>query len=255
MRTCAACGAEISDEGARFCESCGKLLLDEGTLTARERLLLRLEDVMRTARQCTPYYASFNNLQQQIEMEASRSYENTRWKKVFRIGLPVALIIGIPFLLFMDQPGYLPTALPVWLLIGGWIYACVRIRAKDEKNLAWQQRQGAESVKRWREQQQKLLLRMEEIYQQSEIKDFFPQEYLYEDAVSRIISYIKTGRADTMKESLNLYESEMHRIRLEESQKQQFAAIQLGNKLQRKTGQAATFAAVMAGISILSRRK
>lgn len=57
-----------------------------------------------------------------------------------------------------------------------------------------------------------------------------PEKYRYIHAISAMLDYLNTMRAETLKEAINLYEEEMHRMRMEMSQ-QQLLAIQ--NEQQR----------------------
>lgn len=66
---------------------------------------------------------------------------------------------------------------------------------------------------------------------------------------------VKTKRADTLKEAINLFEEELHRLRMEESQNQQLAALRRSEALQRSTRDMVSFAAAMSAISVLSNRK
>lgn len=52
-----------------------------------------------------------------------------------------------------------------------------------------------------------------------------PEAYRYTYAVSTMLSYVDAMRADSMKEAINLYEEELHRMRMEQGQ-QQIIAIQ-----------------------------
>ncbi len=52
------------------------------------------------------------------------------------------------------------------------------------------------------------------------LKKYIPEDYWYSQAVASIGGYFRNGRAGTMKEALNLYEEEMHRLRMENMQEQ-----------------------------------
>lgn len=52
-----------------------------------------------------------------------------------------------------------------------------------------------------------------------------PEAYRYTYAVSTMLRYVEAMRADSMKEAINLYEEELHRMRMEQGQ-QQIIAIQ-----------------------------
>lgn len=47
------------------------------------------------------------------------------------------------------------------------------------------------------------------------LSKYVPEDYWYSNAVQYICYYFRNRRADSMKEAINLYEEEMHRLRLE----------------------------------------
>lgn len=53
-----------------------------------------------------------------------------------------------------------------------------------------------------------------------------PEDYATPLCVKRIYSYLTNGRADDLKESLNLFEEEQHRWRMEEGQRQMYEQYQ-----------------------------
>lgn len=48
------------------------------------------------------------------------------------------------------------------------------------------------------------------------ITGIVPEKYAYTYCVERLRDYLITGRADSMKEAFNLYENELHRMRMEQ---------------------------------------
>ena len=63
--------------------------------------------------------------------------------------------------------------------------------------------------------------------------------YSHPEAISQLISYLETGRADSLKEALNLMEEELHRNRMEQHQQ----------RIEFRTTQAAKAATASAFIS------
>lgn len=103
-------------------------------------------------------------------------------------------------------------------------------------------------------QQERIIKCINQIYEKSGLSDFYPQEYLFENAVNRIISLIRTRRADTLKEGINLYEEEQHRIHMEQKQNQQLSSLYRAEEVQRRAGDMAALAATMSALSLLRRR-
>lgn len=259
MSVCSSCGKLISDS-AKFCPECGAQVImsfEKAEFQDQERkgLLAKLEIVREVAIRCKPHYEAYNRWQRAMDIAVSKVYENKEWKIPFFIGLPFAIIFGFSSCVFIGQPGSFAVMIPVFLLIAGWIILCVSIRSSTEKKNEQQRAINNKTFYDAKIQQQRILDVISDIYDKSEISDFFPQEYLFEDAVNRIIMLVKTKRADTLKEAINLFEEELHRLRMEESQNQQLAALRRSEALQRSTRDMVSFAAAMSAISVLSNRK
>lgn len=58
------------------------------------------------------------------------------------------------------------------------------------------------------------------------VLDIVPEDYATPLCVKRIYSYLTNGRADGLKEALNLFEEEQHRWRMEEGQRQMYEQYQ-----------------------------
>ncbi len=54
-----------------------------------------------------------------------------------------------------------------------------------------------------------------------DVLKYVPELYQYDFALNKLAEYLETGRAEDMKEAMNLFEEEKHRWRIEEIQKQQ----------------------------------
>lgn len=253
---CPSCGQE-SGEGTRFCSRCGAPLSVSHNQPAdaeRKSLLEQMEHVREVAALCTPHYEAYNKWQVAVENAATRVYENRSWKTIFYIGLPIAIILGLPMLAFAGSPGYIAAALPVFLMIGGWIVACRMVYSSTRKRNEHQKALDRQTTNNAQEQQRRIINCIDQIYEESGLSDFYPQEYLFENAVDRIISLIRTRRADTVKEGINLYEEEQHRIRMEQAQDQRLTSLYRAEELQRRAGDMAALAATMSALSLLRRR-
>lgn len=162
--------------------------------------------------------------------------------------------MGLPMLLFVGEPGYMTTALPVFLMIGAWIVACRVVYSSTRKRNEHQRTLDRQTIRNAQVQQERIIKCINQIYEKSGLSDFYPQEYLFENAVNRIISLIRTRRADTLKEGINLYEEEQHRIHMEQKQNQQLSSLYRAEEVQRRAGDMAALAATMSALSLLRRR-
>lgn len=117
----------------------------------------------------------------------------------------------------------LVAAVPITLLIRKWIN-----RRRDEKNEARDaramesQQSALEQMERIRENRQTLLDQLEQIFAayNQEIRPWLPDEYSYSQATSYMLGVIRNGRADSLKEAMNLFETAMHQRRMEAGQQQ-----------------------------------
>ena len=92
-------------------------------------------------------------------------------------------------------------------------------------------------------------------YYTFDISDYYPIDYFYDYAIITITQYLKQFRAESLKEALNLYETQAHQRRLEEQQRQ---SINIQKEILNKTkkaANAATAAAVFSGISAYNSMK
>lgn len=75
-----------------------------------------------------------------------------------------------------------------------------------------------ECKKKMEETQNRCAEIVKAIYPQ--LQHFVPKDYWYSSALFTMASYFRNGRAHSMKEAINLYEEEMHRLRMENMQEQ-----------------------------------
>ena len=67
--------------------------------------------------------------------------------------------------------------------------------------------------------------------QQTGIQTILPEQYLDATALDYIYGYLIGGRADNIKEALNLFEEEKHRLNMENMQYESLKQAQINNKL------------------------
>lgn len=68
---------------------------------------------------------------------------------------------------------------------------------------------------------------------QTGIQNILPEQYLNpaDQSVKYLLNYLQTGRADTLKEAMNLYEEEKHRINMENMQNEALKQAQANGKM------------------------
>lgn len=72
-----------------------------------------------------------------------------------------------------------------------------------------------------------------ELVRQTGIQDILPEQYLnpVDQSVQYILSYLQTGRADSLKEAMNLFEEEKHRINMENMQNEALQQAKANGKM------------------------
>ena len=72
-----------------------------------------------------------------------------------------------------------------------------------------------------------------ELIRQTGIQNILPEQYLNpaDQSVKYILNYLQTGRADTLKEAMNLFEEEKHRINMENMQNEALKQAQANGKM------------------------
>ena len=90
---------------------------------------------------------------------------------------------------------------------------------------------------------------MLETYFSHPASNFFPLDYFDEYAIDALTTYVANFRADSLKDALNLFETEAHQRRLEDQQQEMiFTQKEILSQAQY-TAKAATASAVFSGIS------
>lgn len=221
-----------------------------------ETLLGIMEDVQIVLQQCRPRYAEYARVQEQAK--------RVQKKKIWLI-LALMIAAAWSFLAIISikeywQDGNLfysnyiysgyefDAAVIFWLIsmplcVAG-VYFDIRAFKRLPTELEMYERKGKE-----------ILSQLDDFYHSSKIAGRYPQMYLYDDAVSYCIELANNMRADSVKEAINLYEENLHRIRMEDLQRQN---VKLLEKMQKDTNQArkaAQFAAVFSGITAYNTAK
>lgn len=81
------------------------------------------------------------------------------------------------------------------------------------------------------------------------LQDYVPQEYWYTFALQKIVGYLQNGRAIYPMQAFNLFEEEMHRMRMEQMQQE----IMIANQKQVTWGAISAIANISTAISVSNR--
>lgn len=257
---CINCKNEIAN-GSVFCNFCGTTQTSSpSSEAARGELLSKLSYVMTESAKCNPAYESFNNIQQDIDYLASKTWHNKLWKLPFFLGLPFAIILTILMMPSVQQSATANETEQLLATPYDWKYATLfaawfllwfslifigifRVRRKYRKN----QKRIDELTSR----QSVYTDLVTQIYNEANISDFYPRLYFYEYAASCIYTYIFNRQADSLKEAMNLYENHLHQVRMEQGMSEQLAALQRAERLLTRIDANSRAAAASASIAAI----
>lgn len=187
----------------------------------KQELIAGLKEIMPVMDKLIQYDKKLGGIEQRIthlSMEINRPYKTNilTWGIGFMVGSYVA---GLVASLFKNSPGFI-------LLLGcciclGIVAAGIIASIKIGKQL-WEK--SKESLKQELEKRKKEYEKVEqEMFDElapswDKVQAIVPQDYISPLFVKTVYSYLVNGRADSMKEAINLFEEEQHRWRMEESQ-------------------------------------
>lgn len=138
-------------------------------------------------------------------------------------------------------PGFLLGACSFWVLgkifsgyllgILGWsaLIACIVFWIRRSKQLhikrnAEKEQEIEKRKKEYEKAEQEMIAELAPHW--SKIQAVVPQDYISPLFVRTVYGYLVNGRADSMKEAINLFEVEQHRWRMEENQQQMYEQYQ-----------------------------
>lgn len=237
---CTNCGAEITKQ-QRFCAHCGQAIgnvMDEETTSLE--ISKRSEDVAkRIGEELAQVAQPLTNLgicMQRAEVE-KKNMERIQVaigkakKGDQNVALEVILIVLWCLMSFVISLRIMWSIRPflsnsmadiVWLsllaalAVGGSLMIHKLINPNAEKIVAKYQQEYNTSKKRYDELQQGCAINMQQCM--PVLEKHLARDYWYMDAVTRISNYLRNGRAESIKEAINLYEEESHRMRMENLQ-------------------------------------
>lgn len=228
---CNKCGMKVEDNQL-FCGGCGNPLQPVQITSNKNEPVFNkqvfereLYEVVAPLQKIEEYYSRCLQLQKQLET----AKKNSDFMIIkLSISIPAGVILGFIefFFVFMllsenflekFSDMILPFMFFCMAQFGVGLYLILHFslkgvfKKKTEKNASKLQAQLDENQKAYYDLAQMVY---------PTLKRNLPEDYWYSQAVASIAGYFRTGRANTLKEALNLYEEEMHRLRMENMQEQ-----------------------------------
>lgn len=229
---CNKCGMKV-EENQQYCGGCGNPLQPMQIASNKDELVFNKQELERELyevvvplQKIEEHYKRCLQLQKQIET-AEKNSDFMVLKLV--VSIPAGIILGyivfaFVFVLlgkdFLDQ---FPSEIILLLIFFGMVQFGIGIYLLMHFSLKGVFKKNTEKnvnkLKVQIDENQKAYYDLSQIIYPT-LKRYLPEDYWYSQAVSSIAGYFRTGRASTIKEALNLYEEEMHRLRMENMQEQ-----------------------------------
>lgn len=228
------------------------------TLSVRQAALADVQNALPVFEQINDLYIQAENLNQQVMVaQAEASEANNRGGKAIALGVAGAAYFVVESLLgpMVDRMfhGKFTLAFAVISLIGiGVIYLMVRRMDTVRRKQNAQRVQDQVSV-----QMEGISQELYRLFNENQAVILpIPRDYRNYNAVAFFESALANGRADSMKEALNLYEEYLHRAAMElnsqlalEQSRQQSAMLA---NIEESSRQTAVNSGIAAGFSVLN---
>lgn len=249
MALCPSCGKNI-DDSCSFCSACGAKIVNETPQTGkynisnREGALALMNDVKNL----------YNLLSDDLAMVVALKNENEKMKKGRTNKAWVVFMILACFFTLCGIIFCIATLSPQGLIFLGYVVPfAILFLVFYRKN-----KQGIKKQIFFEKNEEVITAKTDEIlstYYQQELSNYYSLDYFYEDAIDTLIRYLSQFRADSLKDALNLFETEAHQRRLEDQQKSIIITQKEILNQAKQTAKAATASAVFSGISAVNSVK
>lgn len=224
---CSKCGNKV-EENAKFCSKCGSSLDFNDEPTQHANVTSRTESVNELVSElevALPIYQTLTEMSENIANLKTDKWHILKvlihsYMKVTICTFGYYLIVGI-FRDFLRKNGII-----VFLLFGILLVLAGLELFKNHKKLKNKQKSEIEDAEN----------KLREYFTAHECPALYcvPEKYQYYIAVSYIYECLKNGRANSLKEAINLYEEQCYRWKMEASQQQINAKLdQQGRMLNR----------------------
>lgn len=202
----------------------------------KQELITELKEIMPVMDRVEQYNQKLDGIWQRIDIlksQINESYkvgffkDNKSWMWGVFGSLFVARIIFTPFQGIIEK-SFILTLIFIVLVVA-MIVVGIRISLKISKQQFEQKKEPCRQELERREleyeqTEQEMLTELAPHWQK--IQEVVPQDYIAPMFVRAAYGYLVNGRADSMKEAVNLFEEEQHRWRMEQGQQQMYEEYQ-----------------------------
>lgn len=188
----------------------------------KQELMIRLKELLPVMDMVEQYNEKLDGIWREKESLKSQINETFRFKD--NMSWPVKTGVTILCLLYWTISSKIVATLYVGAIVALVLWLRIRVKSMFEQN---------------KESLRQELARVEQIYEQTDqemienfapywqkMQEVIPKDYMAPIFVKTVYTYLENGRADTMKEAINLFEEEQHRWRMEQNQQQMYEQYQ-----------------------------
>lgn len=185
----------------------------------KQELIAQLKDIMPVMDMVDQYNQKLDAIWQRMEGLKTQISASFKWNHSWSTKILVVLLAYVTYLL--------PKTLqwPYAIILGA-IVLYKRSQAKQmfkKEKENWRQELGCVEQE-YKAVEQEMLEKLAPHWQK--IQSVIPQDYIAPIFVRTAYGYLVNGRADSMKEAVNLFEEEQHRWRMEQGQQQMYEQYQ-----------------------------
>lgn len=221
-------------------------------MNEREFALEQVNTALPVFREINELYYAANSLNQQaMAVAADEDRYRQKTKKAFKWNFGyegVGAILGwnVPILVLQVLGMRTPQILAIaGAVAGGFLGHRLKKKLLDKKHQSTNQQ--IDSMKPQMEQISREIYRV--TTENQEQINLMPRDYRYYDAVSFFENALTNGRADSLKEAINLYEEHIHRQNMELNSRQILHQNRMQSEMLANIEQSAQQAAVNTGIT------
>ncbi len=192
----------------------------------KQELIAKLEEILPIMDKFDQYSRKLEGIGQRMGLLKSQIQERYRPALMSGKGWTIGFVVGVLAANILLKIANNTFTLILALAI---IIVCIVLNIKIETQLFEAKKEPLRQELARREQEyekveQEMLAELKPCWQK--ILDIVPRDYIAPMFVKTVYGYLTNGRADSMKEAVNLFEEEQHRWRMEQGQQQMYEQYQ-----------------------------
>lgn len=224
---CKVCGNEIP-AGQRFCGSCGTMLSTvQENGAQKQELLNKLEAVDKVCKNCGDRLDHIQQLKNELELlkrgilshqikDGFRRGMKLQFSKKELIQIPVVIVVVAVLDMLLAQSGDAANFMIIPIALAVAVVASI-FRKRQQEQLKDQIASVEQSI----ETENEVLSKY--VQENEPVLSVIPDDYWYPLCTEYLVRMVRTDRAATIPEALNMFDLQLHRWKVEESNAQMLA--------------------------------